>query len=76
MLHLKTCVIYCIAWLSPMGTWEVGFCSLEEWLPIVVGNCILKSVCILSQVGNTPLIRLNAASKATGCEIYGKVTSF
>jgi cysteine synthase A len=23
-------------------------------------------------VGNTPLIRLNAASKAPGCEIYGK----
>ena len=23
-------------------------------------------------VGNTPLIRLNAASKATGCEILGK----
>lgn len=23
-------------------------------------------------IGNTPLIRLNAASKATGCEIYGK----
>ena len=26
----------------------------------------------LDLVGNTPLIRLNAASKATGCEIYGK----
>ena len=25
-----------------------------------------------SAVGNTPLIRLNAASEATGCEIYGK----
>jgi cysteine synthase A len=28
----------------------------------------------VDSVGNTPLIRLNAASKATGCEIYGKVT--
>ncbi|CAM6020184.1 unnamed protein product [Sphagnum balticum] len=26
----------------------------------------------VDSVGNTPLIRLNAASKATGCEIYGK----
>ena len=26
----------------------------------------------LELVGNTPLIRLNAASEATGCEIYGK----
>lgn len=27
---------------------------------------------ILSLIGNTPLIRLNAASAATGCDIYGK----
>ncbi len=27
---------------------------------------------IISLIGNTPLIRLNAASEATGCEIYGK----
>ncbi|MCF6327822.1 MAG: cysteine synthase A [Devosiaceae bacterium] len=27
---------------------------------------------IISLIGNTPLIRLNAVSKATGCEIYGK----
>lgn len=27
---------------------------------------------ILSLIGNTPLIRLNAASVATGCDIYGK----
>ena len=26
----------------------------------------------LEMVGNTPLIRLNAVSDATGCEIYGK----
>ncbi|KAG0558634.1 hypothetical protein KC19_10G042600 [Ceratodon purpureus] len=26
----------------------------------------------VDSVGNTPLIRLNAASQATGCEIYGK----
>lgn len=31
---------------------------------------VAKSV--LDLIGNTPLIRLNAASKATGCEIYGK----
>lgn len=50
MHHLKTCVIYCIASLSPMGTWEVGFCSLEEWLPIIVGNCMLKE-CLYSVTG-------------------------
>ena len=27
---------------------------------------------LLSAIGNTPLIRLNAASEATGCDIYGK----
>ncbi|MBN8647597.1 MAG: cysteine synthase A [Caulobacterales bacterium] len=27
---------------------------------------------IIELIGNTPLIRLNAASDATGCEIYGK----
>lgn len=27
-------------------------------------------------MGNTPLIRLNKASEATGCEIYGKVRNF
>ncbi len=27
---------------------------------------------IIDLIGNTPLIRLNAASDATGCEIYGK----
>ena len=27
---------------------------------------------ILSLIGDTPLIRLNAASAATGCDIYGK----
>ncbi len=27
---------------------------------------------ILSAIGNTPLIRLNRASEATGCEIWGK----
>ena len=27
---------------------------------------------LAASIGNTPLIRLNAASEATGCEIYGK----
>ncbi len=27
---------------------------------------------VLTAIGNTPLIRLNAASEATGCEILGK----
>ena len=35
---------------------------------------ITPPVCpdLASAVGNTPLIRLNAASEATGCEIWGK----
>lgn len=37
----------------------------EHWL--------LQGICLfILQIGNTPLIRLNAASEATGCEIYGK----
>lgn len=31
-----------------------------------------NSTNIIDLIGNTPLIRLNAASDATGCEIYGK----
>ena len=27
---------------------------------------------VLDLIGNTPLLRLNEASKLTGCEIYGK----
>ena len=27
---------------------------------------------LADSIGNTPLIRLNAASEATGCEILGK----
>ena len=27
---------------------------------------------LASAIGNTPLIRLNAVSEATGCDIYGK----
>tara|TARA_A100001011_G_scaffold338399_1_gene369208 strand:+ start:219 stop:404 length:186 start_codon:yes stop_codon:yes gene_type:complete len=27
---------------------------------------------ILSQIGNTPLVRLKQASELTGCNIYGK----
>ena len=31
---------------------------------------------ILSQIGNTPLIRLKQASELTGCHIYGKAEYF
>ena len=27
---------------------------------------------IISQIGNTPLVRLKQASELTGCNIYGK----
>ena len=31
---------------------------------------------ILSQIGNTPLVRLKQASELTGCNIYGKAEYF
>ena len=31
---------------------------------------------VLSQIGNTPLIRLKQASEITGCNIYGKAEYF
>ena len=31
---------------------------------------------ILSQIGNTPLVRLKQASELTGCNIYGKAECF
>ena len=31
---------------------------------------------ILSQIGNTPLVRLKQASELTGCHIYGKAEYF
>lgn len=32
----------------------------------------MKAATVLDLIGNTPLLRLNEASKLTGCEIYGK----
>ena len=31
---------------------------------------------ILSQIGNTPLVKLKQASELTGCNIYGKAEYF
>ena len=31
---------------------------------------------VLSQIGNTPLVRLKQASELTGCNIYGKAEYF
>ena len=31
---------------------------------------------IISQIGNTPLIKLKQASELTGCNIYGKAEYF
>ncbi len=39
--------------------------------PRGVPVCLTQSG-VLDSIGNTPLIRLNRASEATGCEIYGK----
>ena len=30
---------------------------------------------VISQIGNTPLIKLKQASELTGCNIYGKAVS-
>jgi cysteine synthase A len=45
---------------SPLGKATRGEFSL------IVSNTILDAI------GDTPLIRLNRASDATGCDIYGK----
>ncbi|CAK9214335.1 unnamed protein product [Sphagnum troendelagicum] len=44
---------------------------METWAMASVGDLGVRRG-FVDSVGNTPLIRLNAASKATGCEIYGK----
>ena len=31
---------------------------------------------VISQIGNTPLVRLKQASELTGCHIYGKAEYF
>ena len=31
---------------------------------------------VISQIGNTPLVRLKQASELTGCNIYGKAEYF
>ena len=32
----------------------------------------MESNSVISQIGNTPLVRLKQASELTGCNIYGK----
>ena len=36
----------------------------------------METSSIISQIGNTPLIRLKQASELTGCNIYGKAEYF
>ena len=36
----------------------------------------MDSNIVISQIGNTPLIRLKQASELTGCNIYGKAEYF
>ena len=36
----------------------------------------METSSILSQIGNTPLVRLKQASDLTGCNIYGKAEYF
>ena len=33
---------------------------------------VMESNSVISQIGNTPLVRLKQASELTGCNIYGK----
>ena len=36
----------------------------------------MDSNSIISQIGNTPLVKLKQASELTGCNIYGKAEYF
>ncbi len=36
----------------------------------------MESSTVISQIGNTPLVRLKQASELTGCNIYGKAEYF
>ena len=36
----------------------------------------METSSIISQIGNTPLVRLKRASELTGCNIYGKAEYF
>ena len=47
--------------------------SINQWVccPRQAPTCLVSSG-ILDSIGNTPLIRINSASDATGCDIYGK----
>ena len=36
----------------------------------------MDSNSLISQIGNTPLVRLKQASELTGCNIYGKAEYF
>ena len=39
---------------------------------LIFGAAFMAFASVLDLIGNTPLLRLNEASKLTGCEIYGK----
>lgn len=59
-------------------TISLGFYFMMYWFSfymyvLMFEHWLLQGICLfILQIGNTPLIRLNAASEATGCEIYGK----
>ena len=36
----------------------------------------METSSVISQIGNTPLVRLKQASELTGCNIYGKAEYF
>ena len=36
----------------------------------------METISVISQIGNTPLVRLKQASELTGCNIYGKAEYF
>ena len=36
----------------------------------------METISVISQIGNTPLVRLKQASESTGCNIYGKAEYF
>lgn len=52
---------------------DVAHEKTDRWVccPRQAPTCLVSSG-ILDSIGNTPLIRINSASEATGCDIYGK----
>ena len=56
---------------QPQNVWLVDLCLACDYLPVGWAP-VPPAKSVIDLIGNTPLLRLNAASEATGCEILGK----